>query len=87
MSEMIIQHDNGVREFFLCTCSLGRRDFMIEGTQLCNTEIPIYYSKIHAINSGWIFIKDARFCDLEQNPKGAWVCPECAIEFMQKQDG
>ena len=44
----------------------------------CDPEsvIPVYYSKQHAIDCGWVMTIHPRYCDPDS--EYVWVCPDCA---------
>ena len=37
--------------------------------------IPMFYSRQHALDQGWVVTNDRRYCDPKKST--VWVCPSC----------
>ena len=68
-NSMIIEHDSGNREHFICPCM----NCEVENP---NNPIPVFYSYKHAIDSGWVHTWNILYCDPDRD-EAVWVCPSC----------
>jgi len=64
-----INDHTGEIAFFTCACS----DCVCENP---NEPIPTYYSYKHAVDSGWVFTHDIKYCEPGSLGPAA-VCPTC----------
>ncbi len=67
---MVIDYDNGLKEFFLCPCSDCKSK-----TELVD-KIDVFNSHKEAISKGWLKTNDYRFCEPGKNDF-VFVCPSC----------
>ena len=68
---MVIVNDNGDNVFHSCPCCSVP---LIDDQDIKDEKIPVFYSKQHAIDSGWTVTKNIKFCP--PNRGYVWVCPE-----------
>lgn len=64
---MIIKHDSGKKEFFICGCY----DCNVKPEK----EIQTFYSFEHAIDSGWMISAEIKYCPPNKNYM--FICPDC----------
>lgn len=69
-NSMIIKHDSGNSEHFICPC-VNCNVIDIEAA------IPVFYSYGHAIAEGWVATKDPMYSETEDP---VFVCPGCYQE-------
>ena len=65
---MIIEYDSGMVEHFICPC--------VNCKAILEENIPTFFSYKHALDSGWVYTKETKYCDPD-NCGGVWVCPAC----------
>jgi len=71
MHASMIINNGSVKHFHQCT----GKDCIVNP----DLQIVTFYSDQHAIDSGWVYTTDIRFC--EPNQSTAWVCPECVKDI------
>lgn len=71
-NSMIIKHDSGNSEHFICPC--------VNCKTGSDEIIPTFYSYGHAIDAGWLATQDRRYCPPREGQ--VFVCPECCKEEL-----
>lgn len=70
---MIIRNDDGSWEYYMCYwCPVP----CINESGIPTTKIPIFYSKRHAMESGWVFGNNIH-SSLNRDQESC-ICPDCA---------
>lgn len=53
--------------------------------QYASDVIPQFYSETHALQCGWRFTRNSKYCDPAQ-PDYVWVCPHCIARNHNGED-
>ena len=75
-NSMIYLKDSGERVLASCAACINA---YLATDNLCQVEIPEFYSIKHVTDSGWIATKDPLYCPPEE--EFVWICPDCVKEI------
>ena len=80
MMNAFILDFGGQRSFFACPCCENK---ILNNSISSDNKIPVFYSYSEAIQHGWRFMRDIKFCPPEFVDEGVWVCPECMKSCLE----